>query len=214
MSTIGPAAKLESGTISYFDSVYLKTVIDANDVSQATAVALAVTTADDLYVLPAAFTVVPTPGPTIISVSGSTDASGNTTVTLNGDNLAPDTRVLFDGAAATSIQKNDDGSFAVVPPPAIGSHVAVLEALGSDGQTSMQTMGTLPLPTFTYASPSNPSISITPATVTVGTDTMIEVDGFNTNFAEGQTVIGFGSSDVVVRRTWIVDGGKALLTYR
>ena len=40
---------------------------------------------------------------------------------------------------------------------------------------------------------------------------MIEVDGFNTNFAEGQTVIGFGSSDVVVRRTWILDRGKALL---
>jgi hypothetical protein len=47
--------------------------------------------------------------------------------------------------------------------------------------------------------------------VTAGADTMIEVDGFNTNFAEGQTVIGFGSSDVAVRRTWIVDRGKALL---
>ena len=72
-------------------------------------------------------------------------------------------------------------------------------------------MGTLPLPTFTYASPDHPSLSITPATVTAGIDTMIEVDGFNTNFAEGQTVIGFGSSDVAVRRTWIIDRGKALL---
>jgi len=69
----------------------------------------------------------------------------------------------------------------------------------------------LPLPTFTYASPNNPSISITPATVTAGTDTMIEVDGLNTNFADGQTVIGFGSSDVAVRRIWIVAPGKALL---
>ena len=50
--------------------------------------------------------------------------------------------------------------------------------------------------------------SITPATVTAGTDTMIEVDGFNTNFAEGQTVIGFGSSDVTVRRTWIINPGQ------
>ncbi len=75
----------------------------------------------------------------------------------------------------------------------------------------MQTMGSLPPPTFTYASPSNVSLSITPATVTIGTDTMIEVDGFNTNFAEGQTVIGFGSSDVVVRRTWIISPSQALL---
>ena len=87
----------------------------------------------------------------------------------------------------------------------------MLDALASDGQTSMQTMGTLPLPTFTYASPNNPSLSITPATVTAGTDTMIEVDGFNTNFADGQTAIGFGSSDVAVRRTWIIGPGKALL---
>jgi hypothetical protein len=211
LSVIGAAAKLEAGTLGYFASGYLETVVDANNVPQATPVALAVTTSDDLYVLPAAFTVVPTAGPTITSVSGSTDASGNATVTLNGDNLGLDTRVLFDGAAATSIQKNDDGSFAVVAPPAIGNHVAVLEALASDGQTSMQTMGTSPLPTFTYASPNNPSLSITPATMTIGTDTMIEVDGVNTNFVDGQTVIGFGSSDVVVRRTWIINSGKALL---
>ena len=211
LSVIGPAAKLESATLSYFDTVYLKTVVDANDVSQATPVALAVTTSDDLYVLPSAFTVVPTAGPTISSVAGATDALGNTTVTLKGGNLALDTRVLFDGAVATAIQKNDDGSFAVTAPPAIGNHVAVLEALASDGQTSMQTMGTLPLPTFTYASPDRPSLSITPAIVNAGTDAMIEVDGIGTNFAQGQTVIGFGSSDVSVRRTWIINPGKALL---
>jgi hypothetical protein len=75
----------------------------------------------------------------------------------------------------------------------------------------MQTMGSLAPPTFTYASPDRPSLTITPAAVAIGTDTMIEVDGFNTNFVEGQTAIGFGSSDVVVRRTWIVNPGKALL---
>ena len=211
LSTIGPAAQLEPKTLSYFGGPFLYVVLDASAVSQPTPVALAVRTSSDLYVQPSAFTVVPTAGPSISSVSGSSDALGNTTVTLSGNNLGLDTRVLFDGAAATAIQKNDDGSFTVTAPPAIGNHVAVLEALASDGQTSMQTIGTLPLPTFTYASPNNPSLSITPAVVTAGTDTMIEVDGFNTNFADGQTVIGFGSSDVTVRRTWIVNPGKALL---
>ena len=51
------------------------------------------------------------------------------TATLSGDNLGLDTRVLFDGAAATSIQKNDDGTFTVAAPPAIGNHIAVVEAL-------------------------------------------------------------------------------------
>jgi len=211
LNVIGPAAKLEPNTLGYFVSVYFYSVVDANPVTQPTPVAVAVTTPNDLYVLPSAFTVVPTAGPTINSVSGSTDASGNTTVTLAGDNLGPDTRVLFDGAAATSNHRNDDGTLAVGTPPAIGNHVAVLEALAGDGQTSLQTMGTLPRPTFTYSAPDRPSLTITPATVTPGADSMIEVDGFNTNFAEGQTVIGFGSSDVVVRRTWIVNRGKALL---
>jgi hypothetical protein len=211
LSAIGPAGRFEPEYLGYFDNGYLLTVVDANQVSQPTPVALAVTTSDDLFVLPAAFTVVPTAGPTISSVSGSTDALGNASVTLKGNNLGLDTRVLFDGAAASAIQQNDDGSFTVTAPPAIGNHVAVLDALASDGQTSMQTMASLPRPTFTYASPDHPSLSITPATVTAGTDTMIEVDGFNTNFAEGQTLIGFGTSDVVVRRMWIIDRGKALL---
>jgi Matrixin len=211
VAAIGPAARLESGTLSYFDAGYLKMIVDADPVSQATPVALAVTTPEDLYVLPSAFTVVPTAGPVISPVTGSTDALGNATATLKGDNLGLGTRVLFDGAAATSIQQNEDGTLTVAAPPAIGSHVAVVEALASDGQTSIQTMGTLPLPTFTYASPDHATLSITPAIVNAGIDTMIEVDGFNTNFAEGQTVIGFGSSDVVVRRTWIIDRGKALL---
>ncbi len=211
VNAIGPAARLEPQYLGYFTAGYLLTVVDANQVSQPTPVALAVTTPNDLYVLPAALTVVPSAGPAISSVSGSTDALGNGSVTIKGDNLSQDTRVMFDGAPATAIQKNDDGSFTVTAPPAIGAHTAVLEALTNDGQTSIQTMGTLPQPTFTYASPDHPSISITPGTVTAGTDMMIEVDGINTNFADGQTVIGFGSSDVSVRRIWILDRGRALL---
>jgi len=211
VNTIGPAARMEQEFLGYFTSGFLYSVVDANAVTQPTPVALAVTTSDDLYVLPAALTVVPSAGPTISSVSGSTDALGNATATLTGDNLSADTRILFDGAPAVSVQKNDDGSLAVTAPPAIGGHVAVLDALASDGQTSMRVMGTLPLPTFTYTSPDHPTLSIVPGTLTAGTDTMIEVDGFNTNFADGQTAIGFGSSDVSVRRTWIVDRGRALL---
>jgi hypothetical protein len=211
VNTIGPAARMEPEFLGYFTAGYLYSVVDTNSVTQPTPVALAVNTQDDLYVLPAAFTVVPGAGPSINSVSGSTDALGNATATLTGDNLTPDTRVLFDGAPALSVQKNDDGSLLVTAPPAIGGHIAVLDALAGDGQTSMLSMGTLPVPTFTYGSPDHPALSLIPGTLTAGTDTMIEVDGFNTNFADGQTAVGFGSSDVTVRRAWIVDRGRALL---
>jgi uncharacterized protein (TIGR03437 family) len=33
---------------------------------------------------------------------------------------------------------------------------------------------------------------------------MVEITGVNTSFAEGQTTVGFGSSDVVVRRVWVL----------
>jgi uncharacterized protein (TIGR03437 family) len=33
---------------------------------------------------------------------------------------------------------------------------------------------------------------------------MVEITGTNTNFADGQTIIGFGSSDVFVRRLWVL----------
>jgi len=211
VSTIGPGARMEPEFLGYFTAGFLYSVVDANTVTRPTPVALAVTTSDDLYVLPAALTVVPSAGPAISSVSGSTDGLGNATATLTGDHLAADTRVLFDGAPALSVQKNDDGSLVVIAPPAIGGHVAVLDALASDGQTSMQSMGTLPPPTFTYASPDHPALSLVPGTLTAGTDAMIEVDGFNTNFTDGLTTIGFGSSDVTVRRTWIVDRSHALL---
>jgi hypothetical protein len=44
-----------------------------------------------------------------------------------------------------------------------------------------------------------------------GTDTMVEIRGFNTKFSEGETVVGFGSSDITVRKTWVMDPGRILL---
>jgi uncharacterized protein (TIGR03437 family) len=46
--------------------------------------------------------------------------------------------------------------------------------------------------------------------VTSGTDTMVEIRGFDTNFVSGRTNIGFGSSDIFVRRVWVVGPGRLL----
>jgi hypothetical protein len=39
----------------------------------------------------------------------------------------------------------------------------------------------------------------------------VEIDGVFTNFTVGKTAVGFGTSDVVVRRLWVVGPGKVLV---
>src|SRR4029079_6478465 len=59
VNTIGPGARMEQEFLGAFTSGYLYSAGAAHTVPQPTPVALAVTTSDDLYVLPAAITVVP-----------------------------------------------------------------------------------------------------------------------------------------------------------
>jgi uncharacterized protein (TIGR03437 family) len=47
--------------------------------------------------------------------------------------------------------------------------------------------------------------------MTAGTDTVVTISGAGTHFAEGQTVAGFGSSDIKVRRAWVVRPGLLMV---
>ncbi len=215
VSAIGGAAQVEAGTLQYFlrngADDYLLAVVDGNTVSQDTPTALAVTVNNDLYVLPAAFTVVPTPAPAIASVTPGTDGQGNLTATIMGANLGLNSRVLFDGARANLLNLNPDGSLVVSAPPATGGHQAAVEVLSSDTQTSSQALGTSEPPVFTYKNGfGNPAISLPPAPVAAGTDAMVQIAGYNTNF-DARTVVGFGSSDIVVRQAWVVGAGRMLV---
>jgi uncharacterized protein (TIGR03437 family) len=68
-------------------------------------------------------------------------------------------------------------------------------------------------PAYLYdSSAPAPSISvIAPASLPAGSESMVEIDGVNTNFLDGQTVVGFGSSDVAVRRIWVTGPNRILL---
>jgi uncharacterized protein (TIGR03437 family) len=210
VSVIGGTAQVRSGSVKflyvYQGYAYDYLVIDAGAVSAYTPVALAMTLNGDLYVLPSAFSVVPSATPTITSVSGSTDSNGNATVTVAGANLSTSTKILFDGALGSVLQQNGDGSIDVTAPPASNGYRATVEALGPDSQTSAQLLGTSAPPAFVYGGPSAPYISVNPPTVTAGTDSMVEITGYNTNFVDG-TVVGFGSSDITVKHVWVVNPG-------
>ena len=159
-------------------------------------------TPSDLYVLPSAFNVVIGSPPSIASVSPTLDASGNRAVTVAGTNFKADTRILFDGLDGTIQAVNPDGSLLVTPPPAPGSYAATVVAINSDGQSSLFLQQTPP--TYTYDPAPAPSITVSPSVLTPGGDVTVNVAGVNTNFASGQTQVGFGTSDIVVKQVTVL----------
>jgi len=158
-------------------------------------------TPSDLYVLPSAFNVVITAPPSISSVTPTFDSNGNRAVTVAGTNLRSDTRILFDGLQGTLQAVNPDGSLLVTPPPAPGSYTAPVVALNSDGQSSLFLQQTPP--TYTYDPAPAPSITVSPSVLAPGSDVSVTVTGVNTNFAGGQTQVGFGTSDIVVKQVTV-----------
>ncbi len=164
----------------------------------------------DLYVLPAGLNLVASAPPSIQSVSPAIDSSGRKVVVISGTGFSEETRILFDGAAADVVQFDKEASVLVVEPPAGASeHRATVTALNPDGQTSLFLDGQAP-PAYVYEPSALPEVSVTPASLPAGSEAMVEVRGVNTHFRQGRTVVGFGSSDVVVRRVWVLGPDRLL----
>ena len=164
---------------------------------------------NDLYVLPAALKLVNSDPPSISSVD--TDADGNVVVT--GTNFASDSQVYFDGLpAATSVAGNS--RVTAVPPPGMNGQTALIAVFNSDGQNSMFP-GPTPAPTYTYpiaaTAPAAPRVTLSPNTLPAGARAMIDITGANMSFANGLTSVGFGSSDALVRRVWVLSPTHALV---
>jgi uncharacterized protein (TIGR03437 family) len=211
VSVIGGTGMVEPGSLKYYTQGFLMMTVDANAVSGATPVALAVTVNNDLYVLPSAFTVVPSAPPAISALIPGSDEKGNRFVTVEGSNLSAATRIVFDGVPASLLRTNPDGSLVVAPPTAPGGYMAAVEALNADGQSSSQALGPALPPLYAYDTVAPPSAAPRTLSAAAGTDTMVQIDGINTNFVDGQTAVGFGSSDVTVRRVWVTAPGRLLL---
>lgn len=154
---------------------------------------------DDIYVLPSGLVLAVQDRPQITAIAGS----GNGTVTLTGSTFLPDTRVMFDGNAAIVNSVNyDTGTIVVTPPPGISGYTANVVALNSDGQSSMGWTETAP--TYTYGQSAAPAVTLAPAALPAGIEAEIDITGVNTHFADGETVVGFGSSDIAVKTLWVI----------
>jgi len=158
-----------------------------------------------MYVLPGGVNLVQNDAPSIDSVTQ--DASGNAVVT--GSNFNQNSQVYFAGLPAAT--KVLDSSHALaVPPPGSSNQQAVVTMFNSDGQNSMF-FGPAQPPTFNYGSAATQRITFSPNVLPAGSRAMIDITGVNTNFVDGMTTIGFGTTDVFVRRVWVLSPNHALV---
>jgi hypothetical protein len=212
VSVLGPAS-VEPKTLAFNSPNFGEIAVNPGQVQAATPVALVITLPNDMYVLPYAFSVVPTPPPSISAVTATTDAFGNTTVNLQGTNLNSNTSVVFDGAPAPVLSVNTDGSLTVAAPPASAGYTAYIEALSNQGQTSWQQLfGAVP-PSYTYTTPQSPSMIVNYALLLPGATSMLDLIGTNTSFPigePGQVSIGMGSSDITVGQIWVYGSNRVL----
>lgn len=174
---------------------------------------LVFSTPTDTYVLPAGFTLVGRPAPFVTSVTPGVDASGRF-LTVAGTGFRDDTRLMVDGVLAT--QRSFDGQRLVVSvPPAPLGHRGTVIALNSDGQSSAFSQSS-PF-TFSFDTDFGASLAAAPpatlsanTTLPAGVESLVEITGLNTAFAEGQVQAGFHTSDAVVRRLWVVSPTRLL----
>jgi hypothetical protein len=148
-----------------------------------------------VYVLPSALNLVQNGPPTVSAVSQNADGS----LSISGTNFAADSLIYFDGLPAAIRSLNTQTNQAVViPPPGSSGQQSTVIVYNHDGQNSLFVQATSPV-TYPYPAAPLPSIALTPSTLPAGSEALVTITGTNTTFTQGQTVVGFGSSDVFVR---------------
>jgi uncharacterized protein (TIGR03437 family) len=161
------------------------------------------------YVRPGGVNLVTRGAPLVRQVQVEVEAQGGA-LALAGDNLAADSRVYLDGVPA-HVRGFDEatGSLRISPPPGVAGRAAVITVYNPDGQSSVFVQPAAPA-TYTYPAADAPSITVAPNSGRAGRDLTVEILGTNTNFVDGQTVVGFGTPDIVTRRVWVLSPTRLL----
>lgn len=170
---------------------------------------------DDLYVLPSAVHITNTQPPSITSVEPKVDDQGRLLASIRGSNLTPFTRILFDGSAAQQVNFDwDSGELTVLAPPGPPGRRAPVTALDPSGQTSMFLDANSPLESRSFVYPDGEQLRLkrlTPSALQAGAEAMIEIEAEGSScFDPTGTKVGFGSSDITVRRIWVVEPCRLL----
>jgi uncharacterized protein (TIGR03437 family) len=152
----------------------------------------------DMYVLPDAINLVTNDPPAISSVR----ANGDGSATISGSRFGNDSRVFFNGIPATVLNTDGQTFITVTPPPGYSGQNASIIVYNSDGQNSTFYQTQNP-PTYAYPSTGTPAINVDTVSVNANVSSLVNITATNMQFADGQVTVGFGTSDVSVRRLWV-----------
>lgn len=158
----------------------------------------------ETYFHPSGISMVQQTAPALLSVTPNPDR----TLTLSGASLTSATRVWLDGVTAR-VSAPGDGTLIVTPPPAPSGYRAVLAALNPDGQSSLFVHGANS-PSYTYDSSDTPQLSISPAALPAGTESVVEISASGVDLTAWTPTLGLGSSDIAVRQVWPISPDRAL----
>jgi uncharacterized protein (TIGR03437 family) len=112
----------------------------------------------------------------------------------------------------TAIRSLDDvnGKAVVVAPPGASGQRATVSVFNHDGQNSLFLQAGSPQ-VFPYAVTDSPSFTVVPNALPAGSEAAITITGVNTRFTAGQTIAGFGTSDVFVRQVFVLSPTQLLV---
>jgi uncharacterized protein (TIGR03437 family) len=200
--------QVASGSVRPYSSApdsYLQLDVLATPFSAEGARHLVFSSGSETYVLPSAVTLVDRPAPSF-SMLPYPDG----TLQLAGQGLGPGTQVWFDGVPA-AVRLAEAGRVVVAPPPAPVGHTSVIAAYNSDGQSSLFVMTADDAAYQHSGGEAASTLSVAPAVLPAGVETMVEITGSGLTLADPSTLrLGFGSSDVVVRRVWVAGPNRIL----
>jgi uncharacterized protein (TIGR03437 family) len=162
---------------------------------------------NDIYVLPSGLNLVQSSPPFIASVTPGFESSGARSLALAGSTLNASTMFYLDGLPAPLLRFDDQGRAVVALPPGLTGLRPVITAFNPDGQNSMFLESSFPI-TYTYDTGDPGVATFLPSSLPSGTESWVEITGSNSNFVDGVTMVGAGSSDMQVRRSWVVAPNK------
>ncbi|HVW08825.1 MAG TPA: IPT/TIG domain-containing protein, partial [Bryobacteraceae bacterium] len=167
---------------------------------------LIINTPGFMHVLPTAVKLTNSDPPTVDSLTDN----GDGTLTVTGSNWSSGSAIYFGSLPATvsSIQIDDSakGTALVRAPAGETGETVVVTVYNADGENS-QFVQSGSAPTYTYPDAAAPTItSIDPASLPAGAEARVTITGSGFQFADGQATLGFGTSDVSVRKIFVIDG--------
>jgi uncharacterized protein (TIGR03437 family) len=171
---------------------------------------------EDIYVLPRGVSLTSRAAPVVHWIAPGFTEDGRPIWIVRGTNFDARSAVYFDGWPGSVVDFDaQEGQINVAPPVGPPGRRSVVTVYNPDGQSSAFTLpdGNV---VFSFSTGPQRFISLSPPAAEADSDVVVEISGVNTEFLAGDTVVGFGTSDVVAREIHVLNPGKiqAIVTVR